>query len=564
MQLAGKPVIWHVFHRLGRCRSIDEIVLATSNDASDDPLAAYAEEQGVRVVRGPLDNVLQRYVTAAEESNADVIVRVTGDAPLVDPATIDQLVDALVAQDADYAALDPGSQTIHNGFEPFSARALARVVEVAGDDPANIEHVTPMMKRRPDMFRIVYVPSETDVRIQGVRTSVDTPADLEFLEEVYRRLGSAPGEINVRDIVALLRSEPELLALNAHVRQKTAFEPTRTVLFVCDGGATAGLGHVRRCLSLAHEVSERHSLGVRFALTGDATAAAVIREAGFGVEVREEHDGTEAWLAGQVESQHPDVIVFDTREPISAAAVARLGETGIRTATVDDASDRRLVADLVFMPPVPQVRRLNWDAGRGEVHIGWEWVVLGPEFASTSHEPTDERDIDVLVTMGGSDPGGLTGPIVDALARAIADSRVAAVIGPAFTESELLAQRLESLKSGISVLSNVSDMAGVMRRARIGVCRFGVSAYELAACGVVGMHICESADDAESSSTFVNEGIALSVGPEGDFGVDAVAQLVASLASDPDRVAEMSRRANKLIDGRGAARIAERLVALVR
>lgn len=551
MDLAGKPVIWHVFHRLAKSRTIDEIVLATSTDPTDDPLADYARSQGVRVVRGPLDDVLARYVAAARETGADVVVRVTGDAPLVDPEMLDPLVDALIESDADYATLD--RETIHKGVEPFTASALFRVNDIGREDPASVEHVTPLMKTRRDLFRVAYVAPDPDVVIEGVRVSVDTLADLRFLTELYARLGAQAGEIDVRDAVRLLRAEPSLLEINSHVRQKGAQELTRRVLFRCDGGSATGLGHVRRCLAVAEELVERHGWGASFALQGDENAASLIRDRGHRIRVEPEDSDQTRWLEAQIEHYRPDALVMDTRSAVAADAVAHWSSEGIVTAVLDDASDRRLSADLAFYPPVPQVGRFDWSRALGRRLVGWEWVVLDPSFARTcSGDSARDR---LLVSCGGSDPFGVTMKAVRA-ARAIGSAlRVTAVVGPAFRDINGLVVEIGAVLPGAQVVT-APDMPALMSSSAIAISTFGVTAYELAACGVPAVLVPLDADHAESASAFVEAGIALRTELAGTLGSDELAELAGSLLHDEPQRALMSRTARGLVDGRGAARVA--------
>ena len=96
MPLVGKPVLWHIIHRLRKSRTVDVIAIATSDRPDDDALVEFANREDIPLIRGPVDNVLLRYAKAAEELDPDVIVRVTGDAPLIDPATVDKLVEKLI------------------------------------------------------------------------------------------------------------------------------------------------------------------------------------------------------------------------------------------------------------------------------------------------------------------------------------------------------------------------------------------------------------------------------------------------------------------------------------
>ncbi len=154
--IAGKPLLWHVVHRLRRCRTVDAIVIATSTNPRDDAILNFCRDERIDAIRGPEDNVLARFALAAERSNADVIVRVSADAPLLDAAFIDHLVEELIAKDGDYVLIEPGTLCAHDGVDPFSRRALDKLMREAAQDPVAREHVTGYFKLHPDFVRIVH------------------------------------------------------------------------------------------------------------------------------------------------------------------------------------------------------------------------------------------------------------------------------------------------------------------------------------------------------------------------------------------------------------------------
>lgn len=224
MPVAGKPLLWHILHRAARCRRVDRVVVATSDDASDDPLAVFCREEGALCMRGPLLNVLDRYRLAAEASGAGTLVRITGDAPLIDPGIIDYLLDALAREDGDFVRMKDGARCAHEGADAFSRRALDWLTGHAADDPVAREHVTSWFKLNPAPVKTVWVEEYPPLAFAPARLSVDTPEDLQFLRAAYDRLGAAPGEAALRDVLLLLEAEPGLRAINAHVRQKPASE----------------------------------------------------------------------------------------------------------------------------------------------------------------------------------------------------------------------------------------------------------------------------------------------------------------------------------------------------
>jgi spore coat polysaccharide biosynthesis protein SpsF len=158
--------------------------------------------------------------------------------------------------------------------------------------------------------------------------------------------------------------------------------------------------------------------------------------------------------------------------------------------------------------------------------------------------------------MGGSDPAGLTLKAVRALELVNAPFRAIVVVGRAFCFRDELEALLATAKHACEVREDVSDMAGLMAEADLAVASFCVTAYELAAMGVPGIYLCLTDDHAESASAFVGAGIGISLGVHGAVSVEQVSDRIRSLLADPAERTRMSERCRRLIDGRGAERIA--------
>ena len=148
---------------------------------------------------------------------------------------------------------------------------------------------------------------------------------LAFLESLYTRLGVEPGAISVANVVALLRAEPWMTEINAHVRQKTAIERSRKVLIRSDGGSGIGMGHLARCMELASTLHNRKMMGT-IATNDDPAAAAALSAAGFSFLTRQEPEVP--WLARCVNDGAFDAVVIDIRGDLSANALQRRLVTG--------------------------------------------------------------------------------------------------------------------------------------------------------------------------------------------------------------------------------------------
>ena len=207
-ELAGAPMLAHELRRLAAARSLDEIVVATTRNTADDPVAALAGAEGVAVFRGDEHDVLGRYVDAAREARADVVVRITADCPLLDPGVVDRVVEALT-ENADYAA-NVVERTFPQGLdcEALHFEVLGRVDALA-ESPAAREHVTWLInEERPDLFTRVSVVDEQDN--SDLRWTVDEPADLELVRRLYDRFRLAERRLPYGELIRAVRSDPEL------------------------------------------------------------------------------------------------------------------------------------------------------------------------------------------------------------------------------------------------------------------------------------------------------------------------------------------------------------------
>lgn len=214
--LAGTTMLERVVERVARAETIDGVVVATTIEAADDPIVDVLADRAVTVVRGSHHDVLDRYHDALLATEADVVVRVTSDCPLIDPHLIDDVVRAL-GPDADYASntLEPRTYPRGLDVEVVAAEALERAWS-EDQDPALREHVTPYIYRNPERFVLRRVHGDADH--SGHRWTVDTAEDLALVRRIYDLLGDDP--FTWRDVLALIEANPTWSELNQHVRQK--------------------------------------------------------------------------------------------------------------------------------------------------------------------------------------------------------------------------------------------------------------------------------------------------------------------------------------------------------
>lgn len=221
--LAGVPMLEHVVDRVRRARHIDRVIVATSVDGSDDPIAKYCQEHDIPVYRGALDDVLGRFAGAVRETDASTIVRVTGDDPLMDPYVIDQCIERFQRGAYDYLANTVADcSTFPRGldFEVFSRDALERADSEASRDYER-EHVTPYIwENSSSAFRIGPALEAPPEYRADFRLTVDHPEDMALIRKIYEIFYKKGEIIPVPEVIAFLKKHPELAALNAHKAQK--------------------------------------------------------------------------------------------------------------------------------------------------------------------------------------------------------------------------------------------------------------------------------------------------------------------------------------------------------
>lgn len=219
--LAGRPMVLHVTARARRIPGVDDVVVAIPNGEEDAPLRETLEATGVTCVAGPGEDVLRRYAIAARASDADAIVRITADCPLLSPAVSGRVVTAYLEGGFDYAS-NTIERTWPRGMDTeVLSRETLETLDATATEGFEREHVTPGAWLHPERFRLASIRNDED--LSGIRLTVDTETDLRLVESVFAELGRDGAEVDdieLDDVLALLARRPDLAAMNAGIAQK--------------------------------------------------------------------------------------------------------------------------------------------------------------------------------------------------------------------------------------------------------------------------------------------------------------------------------------------------------
>lgn len=222
--IQGRPLLLRLVEQLSHSKLLDDIIIATSRDKSDVPICSFCRENEISYFRGSLDNVLKRYSDCAATFNVDIIVRVTADNPLIDPTTIDQLIEIFhKTSDIDYINNIHKNGLVHGaGCELVTKKALDKCLKILDkyedkDKSLYLEHVTIFIRKHHKFFNIInYIPP-TELSRNDLFFTVDYPEDIEVVNLIFKHLYRKHKFIAPKEVIDFLDKHPEIVKLNAHL-----------------------------------------------------------------------------------------------------------------------------------------------------------------------------------------------------------------------------------------------------------------------------------------------------------------------------------------------------------
>ncbi|MEM1282980.1 MAG: glycosyltransferase family protein [Chlamydiota bacterium] len=219
-EILGRPLLSFLIERLQRCAHHDRIIVATTNQPLDKQIVEFCRREHIHCYIGDENDVLDRYFQASLSEGADIVVRVTGDCPLIDPTIVDEVIRFFVDH---YPKYDYVSNVIDRTYprgmdvEVFSAKCLEAIKRYAVT-PDEKEHVTAYVLNHRDRFSTYSIRSKKD--LSDFRLTVDTEEDFLLIKTIIEELYPTNSLFAMKDILKVFRTHPEWKALNAHIRQK--------------------------------------------------------------------------------------------------------------------------------------------------------------------------------------------------------------------------------------------------------------------------------------------------------------------------------------------------------
>lgn len=219
--ISGKTMLERVIERVRLSKMVEEIIVATSTKPQDDSIVDLTKKMCVDYFRGSEEDVLARYLGAAQEFELDVIVRITADNPFMDPIVMDQVVERHIESGVDYTANCRLIQSFPRGceVEVVSMECLSKAAELA-KNKMDREHVTLYIYENPDHFTTNFVEAGGPLRRPDLRLAVDTEEDLKLAVAIYSSLFHLQEGFQLSHVIELLDQNPELRMINSGIEQK--------------------------------------------------------------------------------------------------------------------------------------------------------------------------------------------------------------------------------------------------------------------------------------------------------------------------------------------------------
>lgn len=277
--IGDRRMIDWTIHFTKQFKYLDDIVIATTDEDENKDLVDVAKEHNIKVFLydGDINDVVGRLFKAAIEFNADIPILVSGDCPLIWPDAVNKRIEKIADNpEIDYVGFCPknGVYPIHSSVGVYRKKAWVLADKVS-DKPNLREHHFPIVGLRKDLFKVDCILCDEIFYKINHRISVDTLADLEFMNAVFDELKKQGKDFNLKNVVKLLIEKPELMEINKDVHQIRIDEKPKKALFVVENGESLNL-----FFDMAYDLTKK-GVGVRF-FTDNDKLKKKIESKGFG------------------------------------------------------------------------------------------------------------------------------------------------------------------------------------------------------------------------------------------------------------------------------------------
>jgi spore coat polysaccharide biosynthesis protein SpsF len=472
------PLIYHVIDRLNCVKEIDKTILATGPKSENDELANYVSELGVETYYdNDVNDVTGRIAKAGQFYGADIVVTISGDCPLIDPAIITEGIDLLHKSEAEHIYVDHTKfECLHEGIGFHTLQTWIKLDELSLTWHHK-EHPGSVLNEQKDFFKGVEVIPHKDFQRYDFRMSVDTRSDLFFMNEIYKRLSKENEIIDLHKVVKLIDEKPWLKIINSHVHQKAVTEKSNTFLFITHASKGIGMGHLSRSLALATELQESSGMKTIFYINNDPIICKILDEQGFNYHSANQF-GDKSEIDHLIDQYGINGIVLDLKKDVLHKYFNFIQNGDVPSVLIDNYPEGPF-KDLLAIIPAVQV---NDQKLPENIYKGKEFLILKREIQYWRENKDFTSPNGILIMSGGSNvPEDY---LLKALMNIDDNISITFIIGP-YAE---IASFNESLKRmgvvNFNIIQNPVNLFQELKKSKLVILPFGVSTYECLALGI--------------------------------------------------------------------------------
>ncbi len=542
------PLIKHIIQRLAKVNGIDQIILATGPEDENKDLADYVKTEGIKTYfDADVDDVTGRIYRAAKAFEADIVVTISGDCPLIDADFLAEGIKSLTGSQADYVYADKERyECIHEGLGWHTLDAWRRLDQLS-DTWAYREHAGSAIHEFRHLFNGLEIVPAAEFQRQDIRISVDTQADLDFMNRLYQKSGATGTCLSLGDAVSIVDQNPDILAINQHVHQKGLLEKTKKIAILTYASTRVGMGHLSRMLALARELKEAASARIDFIVNHEESNVARIMSADFQVITWKSKDNPESELRQIFLEKSFDGLVVDLKADDIEHSFSFINQLEIPVTIIDvwpeSYSDRKLHI-------IPSLScRSNGEYKN--TYCGPEYILLDREINNLNNRPLEKSTI--VVTAGGS--GSVPKHMLNLLSQLKLSWPIHFVVGP-YADTHTLENSIEA--SGLNnyeITQNPNSILELLASSVFAFSIFGITSYELMALGVPqAIYSIVNPADMDIVNHLVAQKACLnSMKGSGSNSLNNIQEIL----DKPTQLKAMGDQARQIIDGKGSARVAE-------
>ena len=470
-KVGDKPLLEILVNRLKKSQFIDDVVIATTNNKSDDVVEKFSQDLNINYYRGSEEDLLERYAESAKMFNADVVVRITGDNPLTDVDLIDTLIDVHFKNNLDYTyCLDT---PLGVSAEIINSNILKEISSKA-DKESEREHVTPYIRSHPEKYKILKYNS--NLKHQYIRLTVDTNEDLDLIQVIYQNLGDLEN-LKINDIINFFKNNPKISQINSNIIQN----PENTVkminiAFLTEGSSKIGMGHVYRSITFAKEMMEILGVKAYFLTKSNENVVKTIENENFTIFKLKNDDE----IVDILEELNINLIIIDNLNFEESVLSQIKDKLNIKVVMVDNLIPKNdKYADVVLS--LVRSNFENIDCYNKTINTryfcGPKYLILRDEFDSFEDKKDLKPEIeDILLIFGGSDPSNHTSKVLEELDNNL---RVNIVLGPEFKYYDELDRVNKKIQNkNVVIHKEPENIAELMYNADLVITSPGLSMFE--------------------------------------------------------------------------------------